>query len=215
MKRNQLKTFVLTVFAAVLLAACGSSGNQQAETNETTETSAPVGEPTSYSIDSEASEVAWKGEVAGVYGHNGVIDVEQGTIEATGDQITGGKIVIDMASIVPMDSASYQDKDGARITDLQAHLMTGDFFLVEEHPTSTFVIKSQEGNKLIGDLTIRGTTREETIALSSLEVTPVSLTGTGVLVFDRQEYGVKWEHFVQDYVLSDDIEIGLNIVARK
>ena len=40
-------------------------------------------------------------------------------------------------------------------------------------------------------------------------------SGSGVLVFDRQKYDVKWEHYVEDYVLSDDIEIKLEIVASK
>lgn len=215
MKRNQLKTLSLALFVAMLFTACTGKENKQAEANEGTEAGAPSGEATSYAIDDEASEVAWKGEVAGVYGHHGVIDVAEGTIEATGDQITGGKIVIDMSSIVPLDSGSFKDEEGSRITDLQGHLMTGDFFLVEEHPTSTFEIKSHEGNKLVGDLTIRGNTKEETVELSSLEMTADSLSGTGILVFNRQDYDVNWKHFVQDYVLSDDIEIKLDMVARK
>ena len=98
--------------------------------------------------------------------------------------------------------------------DLVNHLSTGDFFLVEEFPTASFTIKSHTGNTLVGDLSIRGNTKEETVELSSISIDENGVTGEGVLVFNRQDYDVKWEHYVEDYVLSDDIEITFDIVAK-
>lgn len=212
MKKTLLNMYTVPIFVGVVLAAC-SGGSKNTETDSDTTNEMSTVEAT-YTVDTDKSVVAWKGEVAGVYGHNGIIDVASGSISTKGEEITGGNIVIDMTSIVPLDSASFKDEEGARITDLQGHLMTGDFFLVEEFPTASFEIKSQNNNQLTGDLKIRGNTFEETVRLSSLEVTPEGLVGEGVLVFDRQKYEVNWKHFMQDYILSDDIEVKLNIFAN-
>lgn len=208
---NTKLTFNLALIAVAFLAACGGKTSQSGEAATEEKEIAPE---VTYTVDPAASEVAWSGEVAGVYGHHGVIEIAEGTISAAGDSITGGKIVIDMATIQPLDSASYTEEEGHRATDLVGHLSTGDFFLVEEYPVSTFVIKSHEGNKLVGDLTVRGTTKEETATITSLEVTPEGLVGSADLVFDRQDYKVSWVHFMKDMVLSDDIKIKLDIVAK-
>lgn len=214
MKIKQLNSLMTIAILAVIVSACsvGSSKESSSEEASETETSVVSTTPVSFTVYPEETEVAWKGEVAGVYGHNGVIDVQEGSITVSDGKLTGGEVVIDMTSIQPLDTASYE-ASGKTPQDLVDHLSTGDFFLVEEFPTASFTIKSHEGNQLIGDLTIRGNTNEETVELSSLEITENGLKGEGKLVFDRQKYDVKWEHYVQDYVLSDEIEISLTITA--
>ena len=196
---------------AMIFTACGGGGSQS-QTETAADTTAVE---SSYRIDPNASEVAWKGEVAGVYGHNGVIAIKSGTITAAGDQITGGSVTIDMSTIKPLDSASYTDEEGHQASDLVGHLSTGDFFLVEEFPTSTFVINSYDGSKLTGDLTIKGKTKEVTADVTSLNVTDAGLSAKATLVFDRQDFGVSWVHYMKDMVLSDDIEVNLSIEAKK
>ncbi len=212
MKKNSTKTIWMALAIAATVTACGGAGSKSQTEAETTETEA---EEVSYSVDTVASEVAWKGEVAGVYGHNGVIEIKSGTVAAKGNQITRGEVIIDMTSIQPLDSASYKDEDGRRATDLVGHLSTGDFFLVEDYPTSSFVIKSYDGTKLTGDLTIRGTTKEATADVTAIEVTDSALSAKATLVFDRQDFGVSWVHYMKDMVLSDDITINLDIKATK
>lgn len=206
-----MRTYSLVSFLAVaiFLASCGGSGS----TSSTSESRTDVG-AVDYTVDKENSEVSWLGEVAGVYGHNGVIDILEGSLTAMGDSITGGNFVIDMTSIQPRDSASYKDEDGRRATDLVKHLSTGDFFLVDSFPTASFIIKKHVGDQLIGDLTVRGITNEETATLTSIESGPNGLKASADLVFDRQDYKVSWVHFMQDMILSDDIKIGLEISAK-
>jgi polyisoprenoid-binding protein YceI len=203
------------VIAMVFASCSGNKSQESTESTETENTETTEAMEATFAVDPEASVVAWKGEVVGVYGHNGVIGIQNGSISAKGEQLTGGEIVIDMTTIVPLDSASYKDEDGSRASDLVGHLSTGDFFLVEEYPTASFKIKSHSGNQLVGDLTIRGNTKEETAEIKALNVSEDGLTGEATLVFNRQEYDVNWEHFVKDYVLSDDITIDLTIVANK
>lgn len=205
------KISLFTLFIAVLMAACGGKKGTSETTTESEE-AVEVAE-VSYSVDTAASTVYWSGEVAGVYGHNGEIEIAEGAVTAAGDSITGGKILIDMTTIQPLDSASYKDEDGRRASDLVGHLSTGDFFLVEEFPTASFVITSHSGSDLVGDLTIRGITKEATATLSNLTVTPEGLTGTADLVFNRQDYEVSWVHFMKDMILSDEITIKVDLVA--
>lgn len=210
---NAKLTLKSSLLLAVIMTACGG-GKTSTESKETTADAPVVVEEVTYAVDKGASEVAWSGEVAGVYGHNGVVGISEGTVTAKGDQVTGGKIVIDMTVIQPLDSASYTEEEGHTAADLVGHLSTGDFFLVEEYPTSSFVIKSHEGSTLVGDLTVRGITKEEKATVTSLEITPEGLVGSADLVFNRQDYDVKWVHFMKDMVLSDDIKIKLDIVAK-
>lgn len=167
-----------------------------------------------YALDTEGTKVMWRGEVAGVYGHEGMINVAEGAVAVKGETITGGSIVIDMTSIMPTDSASYKDEDGRRASDLVGHLTTGDFFLVEEFPTASFVIKSHTGNQLVGDLTVRGTTKEVSATISSMEVSNEGLSATADLVFNRQDFGVSWVHYMKDMVLSDDITLKIEVVGK-
>ncbi len=209
MKTNT--TYILGLLALAFLSACG--GGQKASSEETAAESTDATE-TSYTVNNEASSVKWRGEVAGVYGHEGLIAVKEGQITAKGNQLTGGTVVIDMKTIAPTDSASYKDEEGRRASDLVGHLSTGDFFLVEEFPTASFTIKSQNGNDLVGDLTIRGITKEVTAKVTSLETTDSSLKGSADLTFNRQDFKVSWVHFMKDMILSDDIKISLDIQAK-
>ena len=207
-----MKKGIYSILAAstLLLASCGENTENQAE-----ETNVEVAAQTAtFNALPEETQVNWHGEVAGVYGHDGYVNLKSATIETAEDKIVGGKVVIDMTAFYATDTASFGTEEGSRITDLQGHLTQEDFFASATYPTSTFVIKSVNGNTVTGDLTIRDKTHEETLELSSLNVTEDGLIMAGKLVFDRQKYDVSWAHFVKDYVLSDDIQISFNLVAK-
>lgn len=207
---------VMALALVVFMASCGGGGQKTSETEESDANTVEenTASEVSYSVAGADSEITWRGEVAGVYGHDGTIDISEGTVTAKGSTITGGSVTIDMTTIEPSNPEEYADEDGKRASDLKNHLSTGDFFLVEEHPTATFVIKSHEGDKLVGDLTIRGNTNEETASITSLEVTPEGLKATADLTFDRQNYDVAWVHYMKDMILSDDIKLGISVVAK-
>lgn len=210
-----VKLLSIAVLTASLSISCGGSNHEEhpTETAQTIET--PAATALTYNIDAANSSVAWKGEVAGVYGHTGVTNIKEGTVEVTDGAITGGGITIDMSTIAATDSASYTDEKGHTITDLEGHLTTGDFFNTEEFPTSTFVVTAIDGSTITGDLTVRGKTNSETFTVAVSEVTDNNVTLTGSLKFDRQKYDVAWVHFMKDMVLSDDISLTISITATK
>ncbi len=204
MKKGIFSAFAL---ASLFLVACGEGETEVVET--------PVVEAVTYTADAANTKVNWKGEVAGVYGHEGFVNLKSGTVVVEGDKLVGGEFVIDMTGIFPTDSASYKDEDGRRASDLVGHLATEDFFASATYPTSTFVVTAVNGNTVTGNLTVRNKTNVETLELSQFNVTETGVTMVGKLVFDRQKYDVAWVHFMKDMVLSDDIQIGFNLVAAK
>ena len=213
MKKIVLGTLSL---AALALVSCG--GNHADESHATEDHAAhaeghdeAVTEE-NYSVDVAASTVHWKGEVAGVYGHEGVIALKSGSHTVKGDQITGGEFVVDMTTITPQDSGYSEENPPSKLV---GHLGTDDFFAIDKHPTSKFVVTSATDKEIKGTLTVRGKSNEETVQISSMEVTENGVKATGKLVFDRQKYDVAWVHYMKDMVLSDDITLDLEIVAKK
>jgi len=200
------KTMNKSIFAAAAIALVAASCSNNAEEVVATESSA-------YTVDVAASNVEWKGEVIGVYGHNGTVKLASGSVEVADSVLVGGTFTIDMTSIWPTDSASYKDQDGGRATDLVGHLTTDDFFGIDSFPTATFEIVTATTDKVTGKLTVKGVTVDEELEITNMTVSESGVSFTGTLVFDRQKHGVSWKHFVKDYVLSDDITITFTVVA--
>ena len=210
------KLNLLLIGFGLVLASCGGG-----ETAETTTDAAPAkeemaaGESTTYTVNTAESNIRWEGGTAGVkvYSHFGDIKLKEGSVEVTDGKLTGGSFVVDMKTIDPKDEG-YSEENKA--SDLVGHLSTGDFFLVEEFPTASFEVTGAEGDKVMGNLTVRGNTNPETIMVESMTMgEDGSMTAKGKLVFDRQKYEVKWAHYLKDVILKDEIELQISLVASK
>jgi polyisoprenoid-binding protein YceI len=103
------------------------------------------------------------------------------------------------------------------------HLRSPDFFDAAKYPNITFKskrVESIKGNKfnLVGDLTIRGVTKEITLIV---EATPIVKGMTGesrigaqaTAKLNRQDYGVKWNRSLDSggVVVGDEIQIILDL----
>lgn len=130
------------------------------------------------------SSITWKGKKI-LGSHNGTINLKEGSITMSGEQITGGKFVIDMTSIV------VEDLRGDNKEKLEGHLKSDDFFGVENFPTSTLVIKSgnktPDGYYINGDITIKGTTEPISFLLKMS-----GNTATASLKIDRTKFNVRY-----------------------
>jgi polyisoprenoid-binding protein YceI len=121
-----------------------------------------------------------------------------------------------------IDVASIDTHEAKR----DAHLRSGDFFDAEAHPKLTFqskrVDKTGGGLKVIGDLTIRGTTKE--VALD------VEETGrgkdpwgqervgfAGKTAIDRKDFGLTWNQALEagGVLVGDKVEISIEVQAIK
>ena len=119
---------------------------------------------------------------------------------------------------ISIDVASINTREEKR----DAHLRSADFFDVEKHPAMTFVSKQVSargdgGLDVVGDLTIRGVTREVTLAVD--EITPESTDPWGNLRIGasaktkirRSDFGMTWNSTLEagGVLVGDDITISI------
>lgn len=139
-----------------------------------------------------------------------------GTLEYDGKDVRSIKadVVIDVNGINTQNEG--RDK----------HLRTADFFDVANHPTITFKSKRIEPGsnghfRMIGDLTIRGTTKEVVLEVDG--PSPVTKTQRGVATgasattkINRLEYGLKWNNMIEaGPVVSDEVSITIDLEANR
>jgi polyisoprenoid-binding protein YceI len=101
------------------------------------------------------------------------------------------------------------------------HLRSDDFFDAANHPYLTFKSKRVDGAagsfKLVGDLTIRGTTKEVVLNVDG-PTPPVKGMGglrtgaTATTKINRLEYGLKWNSMIEaGPVVSDGVAITIDL----
>lgn len=124
---------------------------------------------------------------------------------------------------VSVDLSSINTREEKR----DGHLRSADFFDVENHPTMTFVSKRVEKTgehtgKLIGDLTIRGITKEVTFhveyagqAKSPWGTVSAGFTAAGKV--NRKEFGLTWNAALETggVLVGEDVEIAIEVELVK
>jgi polyisoprenoid-binding protein YceI len=106
------------------------------------------------------------------------------------------------------------------------HLRSADFFDAEQYPEITFVskkvMKTDDGYVAVGDLTMRGVTKEIELPfkITGIIKDPWGNTKMGVesrLTIDRQEYNVSWNNTLDSggVVVSDNVDIILDLQLKK
>lgn len=165
-----------------------------------------------FEIVTTQSNIDWVGKkVTGA--HNGTIAVKEGTLILNDGKVTGGKFIIDVASIKILDIT-----DPATNEQFAGHLASDDFFSVQKYPEATFQITSVSGNHIEGNLTIKGITHPVGFD-AAINVNNDVLTATGKLVIDRTKYGIKFRsgNFFKDLgdtLIYNDFELNISITAK-
>lgn len=121
---------------------------------------------------------------------------------------------------VTIDVASVDTHEAQR----DAHLRSPDFFDVANHPTIKFeskriTNKGDDGFELVGDLTIRGTTREVALAVERGGLVAkdpwgkrrAGFTATGTI--DRKEFGVSFNQVLDQggLALGEKVSIAIEV----
>jgi polyisoprenoid-binding protein YceI len=149
--------------------------------------------------------VAWvKGAFPDV---SGTVDIDEADLTKSKVSVTIGTASIDTNNV-------KRDE----------HLRSADFFNAASYPAMTFVSKKivAEGGQLrqvIGDLTIRGTTREVTLSVDELTPAikdPWGNTRRGATAsaeINRQDFGLTWNKAMETggVVVGDEVKIALNV----
>ncbi len=121
-----------------------SSCNQQpqgedAEVSEAKDVQEATDEAIDYIVNTDYSIATWIGSKPAEK-HSGTISVSEGVLSVENNQVTGGKIILDMNTVASIDMANDEEMAGK----LMGHLKSADFFDVATFPTSEFVITSVE-----------------------------------------------------------------------
>ncbi len=172
----------------------------------------------SYKVDTQSSSVIWTGyKVTG--NHTGTVKIMNGMLSTEGGLITGGSFDIDMKSLTCTDlETEYAAK-------LIGHLTSDDFFGVNSYPKATFVItkaipQDTKGNyKIMGNLTLKGTTKEVKFFANAAESNGV-VNASGKITIDRSEFNVKYgsgSFFdgLGDKTIYDEFDLQVSLVAKK
>jgi polyisoprenoid-binding protein YceI len=172
-----------------------------------------------YEVDAAHSQVGFSVShmmVSKVRGHfgtvTGVVEYDPANVAATK---VNGKV-----GIASVDTAN---------ADRDKHLVSPDFFDVAKFPEMTFVSKGVRNVTattfdLVGDLTLRGVTREVVFRVNKLAADVKDPWGntksgtTATTVLNRQDFGVAWNTKLDTggYVVGDEVAVTLELeLTRK
>ncbi|AZZ36226.1 polyisoprenoid-binding protein [Bdellovibrio sp. qaytius] len=205
-----------TLLIALAISTLGftTQAADKAKTKEASKSVATVSHAGKYNLDEAHSKVGFEIPHLVISSVEGRFTKFEGEIELA-DKFTDSKVnaTIDIASI----DTSNGDRD--------KHLKSPDFFDAAKYPKMTFKSKKITGTaekfKIVGDLTIKETTKEVTLDGKFLGVVKDAYGNdkaafTASTKINRQEYGLKWGKMVEaGPAVGDEVTITLKVQGAK
>ena len=169
-----------------------------------------------WELDTAHSRLGFRAKHAMVATVRGQFDDFRGTLSIDGSEPAQS------SATVEIQTASFSSGS----TDRDNHVKSGDFLDADSFPTLTFtsteIRPAGERFVLVGDLTIRGTTRPAEIDVEPTGVTvdPFGATRAGFegsTSISRKDFGLTWNVALEagGVLVSDNIRIDLDISAVK
>ena len=166
-----------------------------------------------WTADAVHSDISFKVRHMAVGKARGDFDLKSATLTVGDGGFTDTKVVAEI------DAASVETNNDQR----NAHVQSPDFLDIANHPTITFVsteVRDFDGENfvLVGDLTIRGVTKQIVLSAEFLGqtvdaygLTRAGFSATGSL--NRREYGVNFTAAfgASNAVVADKVEISLEL----
>ncbi|MFH7015718.1 YceI family protein [Flavobacterium sp. FlaQc-47] len=221
-----MKKFTVLSLVAVTLFITACKKSSETTTTDEKQVAEKKGEVLAVNI--ETSKVDWKAFHKGGFAPRwGTLAITSGEVSVEGNELTAGDFVIDMKSI-KVDPASVTEKD-KKYSELEAHLKSADFFDVEKNPTADFKITSvtnltakdtlsEAPNKTVsGNLTLKGKAVNVTFP-AKVTVANGTVTIQAKFTVNRTDWDIKFgasEADPAEWMISKDIEIGINVTAGK
>lgn len=163
---------------------------------------------TTWKIDPTHSEVEFKVKHMMISTVNGRFDEFDGQVETTSDDFKNAQFSF---------SANI-DSINTKNNDRDTHLKSDDFFGAENHPKLTFTSKSFDGKKMVGDLSIKGVTKEIELdaEYNGTAVDPYGQTKAGFEFegqINRKDYGLSWNAVTEagSIVVSDKVRLFVSL----
>ncbi|MEO5897184.1 MAG: YceI family protein [Vicinamibacterales bacterium] len=226
-----MKVFV-AVSAAILLAVAAVQAQQATPAGQVPAAQPPVGQPPAAAQPQRQPQPPlgpnqWRIDrshsAANFSVRHNVVSTVRGQLgPITGTVEYDGKDINSVTADVSIDMTGINTQNGSRDT----HLKSPDFFDVANHPNLTFKSKRVEAGtagkfKLIGDLTIRGNTKE--VVLDVEGPSPVMKGPRGILTgasattrISRKEFGVLWNNLIETMpVVGDEVSITIDLELNR
>ena len=167
---------------------------------------------TNWSLDNAHSEIAFKVKHMMISTVTGHFEDFEATAKTDGDDFKNA----DFSFSAKTASINTKNKDR------DAHLRSDDFFNSEEFPELKFVSKSFDGDKLVGDLTIRDITKEVVLdaELNGVAVDPYGQTKAGFEMtgtINRKDFNLTWSAVTEagSIVVSDKVKMVVDVQFTK
>lgn len=166
---------------------------------------------TKWGIDASHSEVQFKVKHLVISTVTGFFKKFNGSVVSDSEDFDGAQVNFSIES----------NSIDTNVADRDAHLKSPDFFAAEQYPTIDFkngVLKKIGSDyKLVGDLTIRETTKkvELTVEYGGQTVDPWGNTRAGFELngkINRKEFGLNWSAVTEagGLVVADDVKLHIN-----
>ncbi|MCT4561067.1 MAG: YceI family protein [Crocinitomicaceae bacterium] len=159
---------------------------------------------TTWKIDNAHSEVAFKVKHMMISTVTGHFDAFDASIQADGENFNNAAVSF----------SAKTDSINTKNSDRDAHLKSDDFFNSEKFPEMKFVSKSFDGEKLVGDLTIRDVTKEVALEaeMNGIAVDPYGQTKVGFEIkgeINRKDFNLTWSAVTEagNIVVSDKVKL--------
>ena len=159
---------------------------------------------TTWNIDATHSEINFKVKHMMISTVTGSFEKFDGKVETSNDDFKNAKFTFS----AEIDSVNTNNKDRDN------HLKSDDFFGAEKHPKLTFKSKSFDGKKMIGDITIKGITKEITLdtEYNGTAVDPYGQTKAGFEFegqINRKDFDLTWSAVTEagNVVVSDKVKL--------
>ncbi len=221
---KKIHYLVIATMLVMGVASCAPRGDRTSEMMEKLELGEIPDEVDVFKVNPSLSEVIWEGKKITGSGHHGTLSIKRGELYAYEGKLLGGKLVIDMTSIVVLDI-----EDPGSNARLKGHLESDDFFSVATYPESRIDIVSFEpiegaaagdsSYRVTGNLTIKGTTHG--IAFNAtIHKSDDTIHGATAFDFDRSKFDVRFGsgRFFDDLgdnLILDAINLDIDIMAAK
>ena len=223
------KLSILALSAAMFIVACKENKTDSATTSTEQTAAAQTGD--NFTVNTDSSTVKWTAY------HKGGLNPRFGTMKTTGTlsaaegNLTSGTLNSDVNSLLT-DPNSVDPKlsDGKTSVDLDGHLKSPDFFDAAKYPSVKFEItkvedlpataeksKVEGANKQVsGNLTIKDKTVNVTFP-AKVDVTADQVSLVSKFTINRADWGLAYgtDGDPKDWMISKDVDLDLNIVAKK
>lgn len=205
---------------SLILAACQNNPESDSSEEALEVNKENFAGSTDFQIDTRMSTVSWKGtQNVSNKTHTGNIKVKDGTLKVKDGQLVGGKVMIDMNSLI------VTDLQGTSKGKLEGHLKADDFFSVESYPTASFEIADitpvdtigGASHIVSGNLTIKDITKSISFPTQVRMVEDAVLATSLPFKINRTEWGVNHRSglmgTIKDKIIEDEVGLSLKVRA--